>query len=148
MSYIRALSNPEALYIIGTSGGEAEFLGVPDWGGARRPDLSLFMPARIFEKLLLRFLHEREEVSYEGAALLWLTRERLGHPVLDLKKFVEDPSADTGKDDPDLYKWRLTYPERWGAEGVNAWEVTWCYIAQNCKRRRGQKPWHAESGIL
>lgn len=144
MSYIRALSNPEALYIIGTSGGEVEFLGVPDWGGARRPDLSLFMPAKIFEKLLLRFLHEREqETSHEGAALLWLTRERLGHPPLDL----HDPASwDVGKDDPDLYKWRLTYPERWGAEGVNAWEVTWCYIAQNCKRRRGEKPWYAESG--
>jgi hypothetical protein len=141
VSYIRALSNPESLYIIGTSNGDVEFLGVPDWGGAHRPDLSLYMPARVFEKLLLRFLHEREEVSHEGAVLLLLSQERLGLPPLDFK---DSASWDSGRNNPDLYKWRLTYPDRWGAEGVNAWEVTWCYIAQNCKRRRGEKPWYAE----
>jgi hypothetical protein len=142
MSYIRPLSNPESLYIIGTANGDVEFMGVPDWGGSRRPDLSLFMPAKIFEKLLLRFLNEREEVSYEGATLFQLSQEKLGLPPIDLK----DPNTWATQDkNPDLYKWRLRYPERWEEdEGVNAWEVTWCHIAQSCKRRRGEKPWYEE----
>ncbi len=144
MSYIRALSNPESLYIIGTSNGDqvGPVRSTPVWDSEK---LDIYMPARIFEKLLLRFLHEREEVSHEGAALLWLSQERLDYPPLDFK----DPASwDSGRNNPDLYKWRLTYPDRWGAEGVNAWEVTWCYIAQNCKRRRGEKPWYAEGSSL
>lgn len=128
MSYIRALSNPEALYIYGGFKGQVEFCGLPgENGGPHRPFESLQMPKHVFEHVMLRFLETHEAVRYRGASLYWLVQECLGLPPLDFTK----PQVTH----PDLYKWRLVYP-KWGDKGVNAWQVTWCYIGQNVRARQ------------
>ncbi len=129
MSYIRSGSNPEALYVFKTFGGQVEFCGLPGENGEpHRMDESLYIPVHIFEGVMLRFLETREPVRCRGATLFWLGQAQLGLPELDFTK----PTIHH----PDLYKWRLMYPEKWGPDGVNAWQVTWCYIGQNIQRRR------------
>lgn len=56
MSYIRALSNPEGLYVIGNCRGQVEFLGN-----------GLLMPRHVFHGLLERwFTGTQEDQRYRG----------------------------------------------------------------------------------
>ena len=63
MSYIRALGNPEHLYIIGTSDGQVEIFGRDD-----RP--SLLLPRAAFHGVLTRWLDSAHDlVRYKGAEM-------------------------------------------------------------------------------
>lgn len=63
MSYIRCLSNPESLYIIGTLRGQVEFCG---------DEQGRMLPAHVFHGVLSRWLqrYEPEVVRYRGATIM------------------------------------------------------------------------------
>ena len=133
MSYIRPASNPEGLYIIGTSdlrGRGAVNIMTPDCDGT---GLSLMMPPSVFHGLLLRWKEAcycGEDVKYRGARLHQITRKELG-----LKEYKSPKDWFKYKLDQRTLQWRLTY-DRWKRDQyVDAWLVTWMYIARDVEDR-------------
>lgn len=65
MSYIRALSNPEGLYITGNTYGQVEIMQALE---------DRLMPRHVFEGLLKRwFTKEEEHAKYRGATITELS---------------------------------------------------------------------------
>lgn len=122
MSYIRCLGNPERLYIwVDTSGPIAIHTG-------RMKD-ALFIPKRVFLNLMQRFFKDHyndEPIKFGGAILQPAPYKRpkyvMGHP----HKVSYD-------------KWRLTWKEWPEGVSVDAYEVTWFYVAHNVVEEETRK---------
>jgi len=99
MSYIRALSNPERLYIFGNRRKQIEIYANSDNEGQR-------MPESVFRGLLMKWLDERQAVSFRGAHLI---------ETID-------------------FKWNLQY-KSW-KKPIKLWQVTLFYIASNVEKRK------------
>lgn len=104
------------------------------------PDKYLNIPRHVFHGIMLKFLDDaytHDICKYRGAELKFLRAEDLGGPnPVKGGEHIDDWKAYWNFKHPDLHKWRLTYPERWGDDGVNAWQVTWFYIGYGIKEHR------------
>lgn len=60
MSYIRSITNPEELYIVGSHAGIEIYAG---------QDNQRLVPYDVFHTLLLKWYEEHEDVEYKGASL-------------------------------------------------------------------------------
>ena len=125
MSYIRCLSNPEGLYIYGSSRGKIEI--------ATGNCEVCSIPRHIFNGIMLRWLNSRSNVSYRGAHLEEVHIERLDSngKKIPLDDFWAKLSGGEGDVFERIYQWRLTY-KGWS---VYMWEVTLFYIASNVQSR-------------
>jgi hypothetical protein len=124
MSYIRATSNPEGLYIIGTRTERGSAINI------MCGNLSLCMPPHVFHGVLRRWkdvCYCGDTAKYRGAALHQITRKELG--LKESKKWWKE------RLDARTLQWRLTY-ERWTpGQYVDAWLVTWMYVARDLEDR-------------
>jgi hypothetical protein len=124
MSYIRALSNPEAMYAYGGEGGRA-YISANTCVDKDGKHIELSMPSHVFTGLFRKWVREvyPEEVTFKGAKLVEIPSKILDINIL--RKRVSPPNA---------YQWRLTYP-KWGFRNIVAFKVTWFYVAQNVIKR-------------
>lgn len=123
MSYIRALSNPEAMYVYGSTGGV--YISANTLVDRHGNHVELCMPGRDFYGLFRKWVREHypEAVKFRGATL------------------AEIPSRTTTKQalagqiiPPNAYQFRLSHV-CWGRKTIVAYKVTWAYVAMNVARR-------------
>lgn len=106
MSYIRCLSNPEGLYIIGTSEGVEIFGEKP-----------IVMPAKDFNNLIKMYVKDRCNEDFQSGGIK-LVYKRV------------PPFKDTVFGKMGNFKWVLTFKKR----RVEMWDVTWNHIVCNNMR--------------
>ncbi len=108
MSFIRALSNPEAMYAYGSTGGV--YISANTLVDRHGNHVELCMPWGDFMGLFRKWVREDypEEVKFRGASLVEI---------------------------PKNYQWRLTHTT-WGNKKIVAFKVTWFYVAQNVVSRK------------
>lgn len=125
MSYIRALSNPEAMYAYGGEG-QRVYISANTCVDKEGNHYELSLPHHVFFGLFRKWVREYypEDVSYYGARLYEIQSRRR-----DIKALLRK-----GSSPPNAYQWRLTYP-KWGFRNIVAFKVTWVYVAQNVIKR-------------
>lgn len=106
MSYIRCLSNPEGLYIIGTSQG-VEIVG----------EKPIIMPEKDFNNLIKMYVKDRCGENFKSGDIRLVYK-----PVAPFK---DTPMGKIGD-----FKWVLTFKKR----RVEMWDVTWNQIVCNSMR--------------
>lgn len=125
MSFIRALSNPEAMYAYGSTGGV--YISANTLVDRRGNHIELCMSWRDFFGLFRKWVREDypEEVKFRGASLVEIPSKATPKQILKSK----------GHTPPDAYQWRLTHTN-WGKKKIVAYKVTWFYVAQNVVSRK------------
>lgn len=126
MSFIRALSNPEAMYAYGSIEGGVYISsnGLLDRRGNHH---ELHMPRGDFFGLFRKWVREHypEEVKFRGASLVEIPSRATTKQILRGKGLV--PS--------NAYQWRLSHVT-WGKKSIVAYKVTWFYVAHNVVSRK------------
>jgi hypothetical protein len=109
MSYIRALSNPEAMYAYGTAlnGKGIVCISANTCVDRFGNHVELSMPASVFEGLFRKWKETIVDTTYKGAQL----------------------------EEINTYQWRLAY-KTWGKHAIVAYQVTWFYIATRITEER------------
>lgn len=123
MSFIRADSNPEAMYVYDSTGGV--YISANTLVDRYENPVELCMPERDFYGLFRKWVRAGypEAVKFRGAALAEIpSRATLQH-MLAGKIFP-----------PNAGQWRLSHT-RWGRKTIVAYKVTWAYVATNVVRR-------------
>lgn len=125
MSFIRALSNPEAMYAYGSVYGGV-YISANTLVAKDGNHIELYMPRYDFFGLFRKWVREDypEEVKFRGASLVEIPSRRSVKQIL----------AGKGRHD-NAYRWKLTHVN-WGKKKIVAFKVTWFYVAQNVVRRR------------
>jgi len=120
MSYIRALSNPEAMYAYASDVGVC--ISANTLVDRHGNHIELRMPVRDFEGLFRKWEREMfsEYVRFRGASLAEIPAEKV--------------SMRTGPIPLDAFRFRLSHTT-WGEQSIVAYKVTWCYVAQNARGR-------------
>lgn len=124
MSFIRALSNPEAMYAYGSTGGV--YISANTLVDRHDNHIELCMPWGDFAGLFRKWVREHypEEVKFRGASLVEIQSRASVRQTLDGKTIP-----------PNAYQWRLTHTT-WGKKKIVAFKVTWFYVAQNVVSRK------------
>lgn len=116
MSYIRSLSNPEAMYAYGSGG--LVYISANTLTRKNGSHIEMSMPGYIFEGLLRRWKKNLVDTRYRGASLLEIKpREQRIETLLR-----------SGMKPANAYQWRLSY-KNWGKKTIVAFQVTWFYVA-------------------
>lgn len=125
MSFIRALSNPEAMYAYGSMYGGV-YISANTLVTKDGKHVELYMPRYDFFGLFRKWVREGypEEVKFRGASLVEIPSRRSVKQILAGKGRREN-----------AYRWKLTHVT-WGKKKIVAFKVTWFYVAQNVVRRR------------
>jgi hypothetical protein len=122
MSYIRAGSNPEGLYIFGSEKDIEIYV--------ERRGRGLHIPFDTFNTILKRWYAtqmgytDREKITYQGATLEWY----MGKGELTAREFLDNP-------DPNISRWKFSY-QNWDEEdSFYLYESTLFYlVVSNCER--------------
>ena len=94
MSYIRSISNPEGLYIVGTGENVEIHLGRK----SAEPYKTLYIPTKVFKGLIKKFAREDPDdyCKYEGA-------------LIEFVKIGNDFKWRLVYDDWEVYMWEVTW---------------------------------------
>lgn len=145
MSFIRCLSNPEGMYVFGSTSG-VEFYSGQGWhlsniGPDREPDRGMIVPYNVFYKAckLAEYVTADEPVEVDGFKIeeqvIYTKTGRLvpNRPftVASMKRRMSGRAAET------MWAIKVSYKGKY----VFMWRVTWDYIRSDaCRPERHSKP--------